>query len=220
VAPVNGRRAYSSPARRQQAEATRRAVLRAAHALFVANGYASTTIEQIAAGAGVSKPTVFNAVGNKAAVFRAVRDVAIAGDDEPVPVSQRPLTMAVRDEPDQHRAIAVLARHLTAVARRYGVIYELLRSAVANGDEDLRQVWQTEEDQRLTGAGLWVDVIRSKAPSSGRSRVDKGTAVDVLWFLMAPDNYNRLVRQRGWSERKYERWLAGAIAQAFTPGGR
>jgi hypothetical protein len=114
----------------------------------------------------------------------------------------------------------MLARHLTAVAKRYGVIYELLRSAAASGDEDLRQVWQTEEDQRLIGAGLWVDVIRSKAAGHGRGRVDKGTAVDVLWFLMAPDNFNRLVGQRGWSERKYERWLAGEIGQAFTPARR
>jgi hypothetical protein len=65
-----------------------------------------------------------------------------------------------------------------------------------------------------------VDAIRSEVASGGRGRVGKSTAVDVLWFLMAPDNFDRLVRQRGRSERKYERWLAGAIAQAFTPAAR
>ena len=70
---VNARRTYSSPLRQGQAQATRRAVLQAAHELFIAQGYGATTVEQIAQRAGVSKPTVFSAVGNKQQLLRAVR---------------------------------------------------------------------------------------------------------------------------------------------------
>lgn len=214
---VNARRAYSSPLRRSQAEATRRAVLDAAQDLFISQGYGATTIDEIAERAGVSKPTVFNAVGNKQMVLSAVRDKAIAGDDKPVPVAKRPATDKIREEPDQRRPIELLARHLTGVASRYGVIYELLRAAATSGEEDLRRLWETEEEQRLIGARFWVDIIRSKGRPL-RPDVDVGTAVDNVWFLMAPDHFNRLVSQRGWTEQKYQRWLTTSIAQLFSPG--
>ncbi len=61
-------------------------MLKAARQLFIAQGYGATTVEQIAQRAGVSKPTVFTAVGNKQTVLRTVRDTAIAGDGQPVPM--------------------------------------------------------------------------------------------------------------------------------------
>jgi AcrR family transcriptional regulator len=208
---VNARRQYSSPLRERQAKATRRAVLEAARKLFLAQGYGATTVEQIAQEAGVSKPTVFSAVGNKQMVLRAVRDVAIAGDDQPVPVAKRPAADRIRAEPDQRRAVALLARHLTGVASRYAEINEVLHAAADSGEDDLRELWKLEEDQRLTGARLWVDVLTSKGPL--RPRLDTGTAVDVLWLLMSPDNYYRLVHRRGWTNQQYQQWLAASITK-------
>jgi AcrR family transcriptional regulator len=211
VPRVNAHRKYSSPLRERQAKATRRAVLQAARALFIAQGYGATTVEQIARHAGVSKPTVFSAVGNKQTVLRAVRDVAIAGDDEPVPVAKRPATDRIRAEPDQRRAVALLTQHLTGVASRYAEINEVLHAAADSGEDDLRDLWRLEEDQRLTGARLWVDVLTSKGPL--RPGLDHGTAVDVLWLLMSPDNYYRLVHRRRWTNQQYQQWLAASITQ-------
>jgi AcrR family transcriptional regulator len=211
VPRVNAHRKYSSPLRERQAKATRRAVLQAARALFIAQGYGATTVEQIAQHAGVSKPTVFSAVGNKQTVLRAVRDVAIAGDDEPVPVAKRPATDRIRAEPDQRRAVALLTQHLTGVASRYAEINEVLHAAADSGEDDLRDLWRLEEDQRLTGARLWVDVLTSKGPL--RPGLDHGTAVDVLWLLMSPDNYYRLVHRRRWTNQQYQQWLAASITQ-------
>src|SRR3954451_11555272 len=109
-------RTYSSPLRAQQADATRRAVLAAARELFTAQGYGATTIDQIAARAGVSKPTVFSAVGNKQTVLSAVRDVAMAGDDEKLSMVERPLAEQIRQEPDPHRAVELLAGLFTRIA--------------------------------------------------------------------------------------------------------
>jgi AcrR family transcriptional regulator len=211
VPGVNARRNYSSPLRERQASVTRRAVLDAARELFIAQGYRATTVEEIAQRAGVSKPTVFGAVGNKQLVLRAVRDTAIAGDDAPVPVARRSATGRIRAEPDQRRAVQLLARHLTGVASRYAQINEVLHAAADGGEQDLRELWQTEEDQRLTGARFWVDVLTGKGPLRPGLRHDD--AVDVMWLLMSPDNYYRLVHQRQWTTAKYQRWLAASITQ-------
>jgi AcrR family transcriptional regulator len=209
VPRVNARRPYSSPLRERQASTTRRAVLESARQLFIAQGYGATTVEQIAQRAGVSKPTVFSAVGNKQMVLRAVRDAAIAGDDEPVPVARRPATDRIRAEPDQHRAVRLLAQHLTGVASRYAQINEVLHAAADGGEEDLRELWETEEDQRLTGARFWIEVLTGKGPlKPGLSHRD---AVDVMWLLMSPDNYYRLVHRRQWTAQRYQRWLAASI---------
>jgi len=214
VPGVNARRNYSSPLRERQASVTRRAVLDAARELFIAQGYGATTVEQIAQRAGVSKPTVFSAVGSKQMVLRAVRDTAIAGDDAPVPVSRRPATDLIRAEPDQRRAVQLLARHLTGVGTRYAQINEVLHAAADSGDEDLRELWRTEEDQRLTGARFWVDVLTRKGPL--RPGLRRDYAVDIMWLLMSPDNYYRLVHQRRWTSGKYQRWLTDSITELLA----
>ena len=79
-------RRYSSAVRAEQRRATRQRVLDAARALLLSRGYGGATIEAIARRAGVSVQTIYNTVGGKAAVLKAVYDTMLAGDDEPVPV--------------------------------------------------------------------------------------------------------------------------------------
>ncbi|HJU03484.1 MAG TPA: helix-turn-helix domain-containing protein, partial [Actinomycetes bacterium] len=100
------RRAYTSSLRDQQARLTRRRVLDAALELFLADGYLGTTIEAVARRAGVSPQTVYNAVGGKPALLRAVYDVTLAGDDAPVPIAERPAFQALLAETDGRRCLA------------------------------------------------------------------------------------------------------------------
>src|SRR6478672_10547771 len=86
---VKGRRAYDSSRRQEQARRTRAAVLDAARRQFLDAGYAATTMAGVAAGAGVSVETVYKAFANKPGLVKAVFDVAVVGDDEPVPLMQR-----------------------------------------------------------------------------------------------------------------------------------
>ena len=212
----NSDRTYSSPLRAQQAAATRQAVLDAARSLFIGQGYGATTIEQIAAAAGVSKPTVFTAVGNKQAVLSAVRDVAMAGDDEKVAVADRPLAQEVRSEPDPYRAVELLAELFTGIGGRYAEIDAVLRGAAHSGDPDLRTMWQTSEEQRLFGARMWVTTLAEKGPL--RAGVDVETAIDVLWLYMAPDQYHRLVHARGLSPERFQEWMSDSLCRLLLPG--
>lgn len=201
-------RTYASPLRRGQALATRAAVLHSARELFLVQGYGATTVEQVAARAGVSKPTVFTAVGNKQTLLKVVRDVAMAGDDEPVPVSERPAAVAVRDEPDQDRAITLAAASIVGVWRRYAALDSVLRGAAASGEAELRELWELSERQRLDGARIWLTVLAEKAPPAAGFDLD--TAVDQLWLYMASDQYSRLA-SRGWAPERVESWLAARI---------
>src|SRR5690349_12379851 len=94
------KRAYRSSARAASASATRVAIIDAAAQLFVERGYGAVSIDDVAASADVARATVFNAVGGKAVLLRAAYDVAIVGDDEPIPLPDRPWARPVRDAPD------------------------------------------------------------------------------------------------------------------------
>ena len=53
-----------------------------------------------------------------------------------------------------------------------------------------------------------MSVARPLRPGLGN-----GDAVDVIWLLMSPGNYYRLVHRRRWAKRKYQQWLSASIAQ-------
>lgn len=207
-------RQYSSPLRRRQAAETRAAVLAAARELFLEQGYGATTVDQVAARAGVSKPTVFTAVGNKQSLLKVVRDVAMAGDDAPVPVAVRPASVEIETEPDLDRAVDLITAHLAGVSRRYAGIDNVLRGAAESGEPDLRELWFASEQQRLAGARQWVAALSGKAAFA--PRVDEDTAVDTMWLLMAVDHYYRLVMGRGWDEDRYRAWVGRQIRALFA----
>src|SRR5438552_18872477 len=72
-------RRYDSTRRRAQAAQTRQDILKAALQLFLEVGYARTTINDVAAAAGVAVETIYRGFGSKAALFKGVAEVAIAG---------------------------------------------------------------------------------------------------------------------------------------------
>jgi AcrR family transcriptional regulator len=202
VPDVNKRR-YDSPLRAAQAATSRAAILTAARELFIAQGYGATTVDQIAQRAGVSKPTIFSAVGNKAEVLKVVRDVAMSGDDDPRSVTDREDVAAIAAAGDRDRAIELTAGHIVEVVARYHQVHEVIRGA-SGTDPVVAELWETGERERRIGAGHLLE--RLGAPAGPWHR-----AVDRLWLLMAPDNYDRLVIRRHWSRRHFERWLADQI---------
>ncbi|KRC50229.1 MULTISPECIES: TetR/AcrR family transcriptional regulator [unclassified Nocardioides] len=202
------KRAYHSPLRSGQAQESRAAVLRAARELFVEQGYGATTIEQVAARAGVSKPTVFTAVGNKVTLLKVVRDVAMTGDDEPRAVTDREDVAAIAAAGDLDRAVALTARHIADVNGRAHGVHEVIRGA-SGTDPAVAELWEAVENQRHIGAGHLLERLQV------RPTVPRKQAQDRLWLLMATDTYHRLVAVRGWSPAAYERWLTAEIRALF-----
>jgi AcrR family transcriptional regulator len=214
VSDARTSRTYRSPRRQEGARQTRRAILDAAAELFVACGYGGTSVDAIAERAGVSKPTVFSAVGNKATLLKVVRDVAMAGDDEPVPVMQRPAYVELLAESDPYRTVRLLARNTTALLSRYSALDEVLHGA-ADSDTDLRELWAASEGQRRAAAANYVRNLAGKGPLKPGLEVE--AAVDLVWLSIAPTNYFRLVLTRGWSDDRFEQWLGDVLTYHLLP---
>jgi AcrR family transcriptional regulator len=73
--PEPEKRPYDLGKRLEQMDATRAAILRAARAQLEANGYREFTMAGLAAKTGVTRQTVHNLFGTKAAVLEAVFDL-------------------------------------------------------------------------------------------------------------------------------------------------
>ena len=189
-------------------------MLDAARELFVAQGYTATTVDEIAGRAGVSKPTVFAAAGSKQAILKQLRDIAIAGDDEPVPVAQRPWYREALAEPDPRRALRLYARNAAAIHRRSADVHEVLKAA-ATSDKDLHDLWRVSEDERRGGATIVVDALLEK--SRLKAGLDRAAAIDIVWVLTSSDIFLRLVRARRWSDAQYESWLGDTLREQLLP---
>ena len=206
------------PLRSAKAAATRAAIIAAAGRLFTEHGYLGTSVQLIADAAGVSRATVFNSVGGKAALLRAAYDVATVGDDAPVPLPQRPEALAIRAEPDPRRAIEMYAALVTTISARLAGIYEAFRAA-AGADPEVRAMWQQIQAERLAGARGFVQIIAAKRP--GLPGPPAEAAGDLIWVLIDTSLYHRLVIERAWTRQRFRDWLATTIeAQLLPSDGR
>ena len=208
------KRSYDASRRREQARARRLDVVLAARDLFERDGYRPTTIAAVAAHAGVSPESVYKGFGSKAALAKAVFDLVIAGDDEPVPVAERPAAQAVRDEPDARRKIAMFVAGLAQRQARSARVQILIRDG-RHVDDSLAPVWAKLNDEGLAG----MTMLGRHLLQTGQLRdgIDLDEVRDVLWNYLAIDIYERLVLTRGWPLERYSHWLAHAITSAICP---
>ncbi len=203
------KRSYESPLRKAQAAATRRAIIDAASALFIERGYVATSIESVAEAAGVSRATVFTSVGGKKALLKTAYDVALVGDDEPIPFPLRPASLAVRAEPDPRRFLVGYTGLVVDINVRLAPIYEAVRGA-ASADPEVRDVFDAIGTERRIGAGRVVGDLVAKG---GRLRagLDEEAAADILWVLIDAGLFHLLVHRRSWAVERFQTWLAETI---------
>jgi AcrR family transcriptional regulator len=207
-------RVYRSRRREEQARQTRLRILDAATALFLERGYAGATMRGVAAAAGVSVPTVELGFGTKARLLKAAIDVAIAGDDEAVPVLDRGWTDVAQDAVTVEGLLAVVAEVLTAAqTRSAGLVLAVFEGA--RTDPDLADLAAQRTRQRAGTARWLVEAMARVTPL--RPDQTQSEAVDGLWALMEPALFDRLVRHRGLTTDEYARWFARAARRLLVP---
>jgi AcrR family transcriptional regulator len=199
------RRPYRSSRREAQARRTRRRILDAATAIFLDRGYAAATMPAIAAEANVSVPMVESSFGTKARLLKAAIDVAIVGDDEPVPVLDRSWTRAALQVESANEFLSIVASLIgPAQTRSAGLVLAVFEGS--STDSELAELATQLIAQRASTASWLIDALAQKAPL--REGYTRQEAIDTLWLLMDPAVFDRLTRQRGWTLARYQRWFA------------
>ena len=211
---VKPRRRYNATRRQHQAQETRRRILEAAKRLFVEQGYVTTSIETIAQAAGVAAPTVYAAFGNKRTLLTRLMDLAIAGDDQPLPILQRPGPQQMRQAPDQHQQLRLIAHGIGEVLQRAGPLFDVMRSA-ALVDPEIALLYQRLQEERLRNMREIVEWVAVNGPL--RSALSVGDAADILWTFTSADVQRLLTIDRGWSPEQYAQWLADALTRLLLP---
>ena len=199
------RRAYNSPRRQQQAAATRRTILEAAERLFLQDGYPATTMEAIAAEAGVSLKTAYLPFSTKSGLLRALWDLRLKSDDADAPVVQHEWFREVLEEPDPVRKLQLNARNSAAAKTRIGGLFRVIRGA-AEIDADCGALWRLIQSDFYANQQMIVESIHRGGGL--RRGLSVATGTDILWTLNHPDAWMLLAGQRGWSPHAYETWLA------------
>ena len=200
-------RPYNSPRRREQAAATRAAILEAAQRLFEREGYPATTMAAIAAEARVALKTVYLAFETKSGVLRALWNARLRGDEGDAPVPERPWYREVLAEPDPRRRLRLTAAHSRAVKERIGPLFEVIRGA-ALADAEIAALWERIQTEFHGAQRAIVQALH--AQGALRDGLDAERATDVLWTLNHPGTWELLVGERGWTPAEWEAWFEDA----------
>jgi AcrR family transcriptional regulator len=201
------RRAYHSPRRAAAAAATRQAILTAARAEFLRNGYTATTIAGIARAANVAVDTVYASVGRKPALFRKLIETSLAGQDQTPPTAEGQTVRQIRAAATGSNKIEIYASTIAAIHQRLAPLFLALREA-ATLHPELGQLWSEVADRRARD----IHALATDLAATGelRAGLTLDEVTDVLWSMNAAEYYILLVHDRGWSPQRFERWLAEA----------
>ena len=194
----------------------RAAVVRAAEALFLERGYGATTVEAISELADVPSATVYRLFSSKHGILKALFDVSIVGDDEDVPMAERPQVRSLLVADDPHAQIAGFVQVAAQVNARIGPLYRILVSAAGTDPDAAAQLDELTARRQQGQRAIARSLARAGAL---RPDLRERDAADIVHALLSPEMYRLLVIDRDWDVDRYTRWLTAALADQLLPGG-
>jgi AcrR family transcriptional regulator len=206
----------SSGVRRDQARTrlARAAVVEAARSLFLERGYGATTIEAISELADVPPATVYRLFLSKHGILKSLLDVSIVGDDENVPMADRPQVRTLLQERDPTEQLAGFVAITAQLNAAIAPLYRVLVSA-AGTDADAAALLDALTRQRQQGQRL---IARSLARAGAlRPGLRERDAADIIHALLSPELHRLLVIDRGWKTERYQPWLATTLIDQLLP---
>lgn len=188
-----------------------------ARELFVRQGYASTTMEEIASEAGVAVQTVYYTFRTKGALLCEVMEETAAGAEAAPPVDQRPWMEEAMTSPSPQRALALAIEHGTAIFERAAPLWPAINAAAA-ADPTVGAYWAQVTANRRRGQRALV--TRLSELGGLRPGLDVGRGTDLVVVLIGHDAYTGLVEGAGWSVPAYKAWLFATLAQQLLAARR
>ncbi len=187
-----------------QAEQTRASAIAAAGRVFAERGWIATNMRDVAREADVSVETLYSGFGSKAGLLTAALDVAIVGDDEPVPFAQRAEAAVMGAGPTMAARARTAAQVVTAINMRIHRLDQALRQGAAVEAVLADRLASSEASRRIAVASAATMVARRQVTRS---------EVDEIAVLTSSVVYDLLARSSGWSNAQYEQWLAERLAE-------
>ena len=161
-------------------------------------------MRDVAAAAGVATETVYAYFPSKRALFQAVVDLAVVGDDQPIALAER-AEFAELGRGTREKRIAAAARLVTGVHVRTAAFAKVLREA-ANSDEEIAGLLHaTRERQRRDVTAALESLVGGEVGETDR---------DGVWALTSPEVFLLLVEVSGWSVDRYEAWMSEMLRRA------
>jgi AcrR family transcriptional regulator len=194
----------TSPWRTRQAAATKRQIALAARRRFAADGYAATTIEAIAADAGVAPATVYKVFRTKRAMAGALNELI----DEEAEVPRFIAAIASSEDPWEllHTAVQ-LDRSLF---EHCGDIITAVRGAAAV-EPELASVYA--EGQRRHTAGTSALAHRLADMGALRDDIDASSAAGVIGMYAHHETFAMLTADYGWTIDQCEERLTSQVCE-------
>ncbi len=186
----------------------RAAVVAAARELFLDRGYGATTIEAISERADVPPATVYRLFSSKHGILKAMFDVSIVGDDEDVPMADRPQVRSALDERDPTGQLAGFVAIAVQVNERVGPLYRILVSAAGTDPDAAAQLEELAQQRQRGQRSLARALSRAGAL---RPELRERDAADLIHAFLSPELYRLLVLDRGWTPDRYARWLEATL---------
>ena len=204
------KRPYNSARRQAQARETRRQIVEAARKLFVEYGYAGATLEAFAQEAGVAPETIFATFGNKRTILATLINVAVGGDEQPIPLLQRPGPQTVLQEPDPVRLLQLFAADISGILERVAPVFAIMRVA-AKTEPDIAELLKNRLEQRLRN--LTAVAQRLAAQNALREDLTVEQTAEIIWTIASPEVFSLLTVDREWSRERYVHWLGDTLAR-------
>jgi AcrR family transcriptional regulator len=186
-----------------QAEQTRAVVLEAAWSLFADLGWVGTSMRGVAKQAGVAMETVYAGFGSKRDLLAAVVDVAVVGDDLPIPLAQRDFALGLGVGTRRER-VAKAARLSASISSRTCDLIQALIQGSATDTELARRLADLDERRRGEIARNFEKVV---------SRPATPEQLDELWLLTSAEVFHMLVHRSGWTPEHHEQWLVDRLME-------
>ncbi|MGH8888635.1 MAG: TetR/AcrR family transcriptional regulator [Acidothermaceae bacterium] len=201
----------ASSIRQQRAQGTRQRICDAAKELFLRNGYAASTITEIASAAGVAHQTVYFIFGSKAAVLSAIVDTEIVGDVAAVPLLDRPHIRRIAQLSDPLQRLRRIVSVTCDITARLAPLYEIVRSGAADGE--VRDVLDRHEEQRWQTMRAFAAMLDGEL-APGLLLDD---AAERLYVLLSHEVHWLLVHTRRRSPTQWRQYVAAEAARQLLP---
>jgi AcrR family transcriptional regulator len=183
---------------------TEQRILIAAVELFRRDGYAATTLAAVAQAAGVGDRTVYVRFGTKAALFKRVVDVTVAGDADRASIRERTRARPAMSAATAAERIADFAQLGRSIMERTGSLFAVAQEA-ASAEPLIEKSWQ---GGRLATwhamQEFWAAMARDGLLPAA---TDLDWLADTSAVLSEAETYLMVGKLFGWDLDRYEHWL-------------